>query len=284
MAFIFAVDPAPELKRRACADSAASVLVMYPAERLRMAAPAKAPNSKQNVSHAVMAQRSEALDSLDDFPTPPWATRALLKHAIPSRMLQAGQACLEPAAGRGHMSKVLWETFSDVHSSDIAEYGYGSRVDFLSGAYPEKSFDWVITNPPFRLAEEFVRVSLRVARIGVAMLVRTVFIESVGRFERLYKPYPLLRMAQFTERVPMVKGRLDKKASTATGYCWVIWEKNYSGDTQLVWIPACRKDLERDGDYGVAEIRQSAYSRGGPTQPPRVSAAKPALRDLFSTG
>lgn len=28
----------------------------------------------QNISHAVMAQRVEALDSLDDFPTPPWAT------------------------------------------------------------------------------------------------------------------------------------------------------------------------------------------------------------------
>jgi hypothetical protein len=231
-----------------------------------------------------MAQRSEANDSLDDFPTPPWATRALLKHAVPSRMLQPNQTCLEPATGRGHMSKVLWESFSDVHSSDIADYGYGPRTDFLSGVYPDQSFDWVITNPPFRLAEEFVRVGLKVARIGVAMLVRTVFIESVGRFERLYKPHPPLRMAQFTERVPMVKGRLDKKASTATGYCWVIWEKDYSGDTQLVWIPACRKELEREHDYSIAEARQSAYSRGGAAQPLRIAAEQRTLPDLFSAG
>ncbi len=39
--------------------------------------------------------------------------------------------------------------------------------------------DWVITNPPFRLAEDFVHRSLVVARQGVAVLVRTVFIESV---------------------------------------------------------------------------------------------------------
>jgi hypothetical protein len=32
----------------------------------------------QNTSHAVMAQRHEAADSPDDFPTPPWATRALI--------------------------------------------------------------------------------------------------------------------------------------------------------------------------------------------------------------
>jgi hypothetical protein len=40
---------------------------------------------KQNTSHAVMAQRNEAKDSLDDFPTPPWATRTLLEHVIQDR-------------------------------------------------------------------------------------------------------------------------------------------------------------------------------------------------------
>ena len=34
---------------------------------------------KQNTSHAVMAKRFEENDSLDDFPTPPWATRALFE-------------------------------------------------------------------------------------------------------------------------------------------------------------------------------------------------------------
>lgn len=38
--------------------------------------------TQQNTSHAVMAQRIEAKDSLDDFPTPPWATRALIEHVI----------------------------------------------------------------------------------------------------------------------------------------------------------------------------------------------------------
>jgi hypothetical protein len=49
------------------------------------------------------------------------------------------------------------------------------------------------------------------------MLVRTVFIEGVGRYERLFKPFLPAKVAQFTERVPMVKGRIDKKAPTATG-------------------------------------------------------------------
>ena len=36
----------------------------------------------QNTSHAVMAQRVEPKDSADDFPTPPWATRALVEHVL----------------------------------------------------------------------------------------------------------------------------------------------------------------------------------------------------------
>jgi len=203
----------------------------------------------QNTSHAVMAQRVEAADSLDDFPTPPWATRALLEHGIKEPGGYRGLSVMEPACGRGHMSKVLREYFSEVYSSDIAPYGYGEQLDFLSPDTPIQPVDWIITNPPFRLAEQFIQKSLGVARKGVAMLVRTVFVESVGRHDRLFSQTPPTRFAQFTERVPMVKGRLDAKASTATGYGWIIWEIGSSGSTELSWIPACRKSLERPLDY-----------------------------------
>ena len=203
----------------------------------------------QNTSHAVMAQRIEAKDSLDDFPTPPWATRALVEHVIEQAGYTERMSCLEPACGRGHMSRVLGEYFGETQASDIQDYGFGSVRDFTSSVYPAGAVDWVITNPPFRLAEDFVLRAMPIARRGVAMLTRTVFIESVGRYERMFAPNPPSKVAQFTERVPMVKGRLDKKASTATGYAWVVWEKGSSGTTQLVWIPPCRKLLERQNDY-----------------------------------
>lgn len=208
----------------------------------------------QNKSHAVMAQRTEASDSLDDFPTPPWATRALLKYVIQRDGQSVDrQACLEPACGAGHMAKVLAEQFGSVSSFDIHDYGFGAQRDFLKGPYPVDTWDWVITNPPFRLAEEFVNRSLEIARQGVAILARTVFIESVGRYENLFRLRPPSIYAQFSERVPMVKGRLDKKASTATSYCWLVWQKPFSIDApRLIWIPPCRKNLEKDQDYSVA--------------------------------
>lgn len=202
-----------------------------------------------------MAQRTEASDSLDDFPTPPWATRALLEHVIRKDAQSLSRlTCLEPACGVGHMAKVLAEYFGAITCYDIHDYGLGQQKDYLKNPYPIGSWDWVITNPPFRLAEEFVIRSLEVAREGVAILARTVFIESVGRYENLFRSRPPTTYAQFTERVPMVKGRLDRKATTATSYCWLVWQMpNLTDAPRLVWIPPCRKALERLGDYEMPE-------------------------------
>ena len=229
----------------------------------------------QNTSHAVMAQRFEAPGSLDDFPTPPWATRALMEHVLEDKLSLSNLVCLEPACGLGHMAKVLMEYFGEVRISDVHPYGYGEVRDYLAVPYETNSCDWVITNPPFRLGEEFVLRSLKVARMGVAVLARTVFIESVGRYENIFRHRPPTKFAQFSQRVPMVKGRLDKKASTATGYSWLVWEKNSPSAPRLMWVPPCRKSLERDSDYDMP-IRPVA------AQPP-LQAERRAQDDLFGT-
>jgi hypothetical protein len=205
----------------------------------------------QNTSHAVMAQRVEPKDSPDDFPTPPWATRGLLEHILEKQELKS-LSCLEPACGAGHMAKVLKEYFGSVVSADAYDYGYGDVEDFLQSSHTSKSFDWVITNPPFRLAEEFVVRSLEIARQGVAILARSVFLESVGRYEGIFRDAPPSAFAQFVERVPMVRGRLDRKATTATGYAWLVWHKAQRSPPRLTWVPPCRKRLERPNDYLAA--------------------------------
>lgn len=205
----------------------------------------------QNTSHAVMAQRVESKESLDDFPTPPWATRAFVENMLGGSKMLAELSCLEPACNRGYMSVALSEYFKTVESSDVFDYGFGNVKNFLDGSYDEQSFDWVITNPPFKLAENFIEEGLRVARRGVAVLTRTVFIESIGRYERLFSQNPPKVFAQYVERVPMVKGRLDKKASTATGYGWLLWDKHTATSTELKWIPPSRKILERQTDYDL---------------------------------
>lgn len=209
----------------------------------------------QNTSHAVMAQRYEAADSADDFPTPPWGTRALIEHVIGVESVR-GRSCLEPACGRGYMVRPLREYFDRVDAADAFHYGFAPVRDFLTHPYEALSHDWVITNPPFRLAEEFVQRALIVARHGVAILARTVFLESVGRYQSIFDANPPTKFAQFSERLPMVKGRVDAKASTATGYAWFVWEKDrMPAYPRLMWVPPCRRDLERSNDYQAPSKR-----------------------------
>ena len=148
------------------------------------------------------------------------------------------------------MARPLAEYFQVVDAADAYHYGFAPVRDFLTFPYESKSHDWVITNPPFRLAEEFVSRAMNVARMGVAILARTVFLESVGRYESIFRDNPPSVFAQFTERVPMVKGRVDAKASTATGYAWFVWRHDIKASSpRLAWVPPCRRSLERMGDY-----------------------------------
>jgi hypothetical protein len=212
----------------------------------------------QNRSSAVMQQRSEPHDSLDDFPTPPWATRALCEFLLkgpPCDFLDQ-RSVREPAANRGHMSKPLLEYFGEVMSSDVHDYGANFPVqDYLFGPLSHFSrTDWTITNPPFRLAEQFIERALALSNVGVAMIVRAAFLEGIGRYNNLYSKTPPDYVLQFSERVVMHKGTLSAKGSTATAYAWLIWFTGPRAEhfTRLRWIPPCRKRLERASDYAVA--------------------------------
>lgn len=227
----------------------------------------------QNRSNAVMQSRIEPHDSLDDFPTPSWGTRAAVEKIIRPNLLPLGTVW-EPTCNRGYMTKPLRETFSRVYATDIFDYGLGNmdkQEDFLfPGATCPFDPDWLFFNPPFKAAEEFIARALTFARVGVAALVRTSFLEGQGRYERLYRVRPPTLIYQFTERIILTKGivrdpdvaywdpeAIDKdigkkgvwkKPSTATSYAWLLWVHGMER-RPFDWIPPCRKALERPGDY-----------------------------------
>ncbi|PNU02488.1 methyltransferase [Novosphingobium guangzhouense] len=220
----------------------------------------------QNTSSAVMQQRAEPHDSLDDFPTPPWATRAICEFVTGLGFDLAMSDCREPCANRGHMVKPLREVFGYVMASDVHDYGHGFPVkDYLFG--PDSHWDhtdWTFINPPFRLAREFIERAQRLSRVGVSVIARTSFSEGQTRAAEMFIPHPPSFELQFSERVVMLKGRLVRagaidpaaakpgtKASTATSYSAFIWLKRDAApaDTRKRWIAPCRLRLEREGDY-----------------------------------
>lgn len=216
----------------------------------------------QNISTAVMQRRVEAHDSLDDFPTPPWATRALLEQLSALGLIVPGHTCREPCANRGYMVRPLEDFFVMVDALDVHDYGEGyRRADYLFGDDLPR-VEWTFMNPPFRLAEQFIMKARRESKIGVAALVRSAFTESAARYDSLYARTPPDYVFQYVERVPMVKGRYDPKASTATSYCWLVWLKYGGGDTRLRWIPPCRKRFERADDRGQNVLKHMEKNDG----------------------
>ncbi len=216
----------------------------------------------QNTSSAVMQQRREPHDSLDFFPTPLWATRAFVQHVLP-QVWNTGAldhpykqwTAADPACGEGHMVRALRESFGKVNGSDVNPYGKGFEVeDFLlrTGVVPYP-VHMLVTNPPFRLAADFIWQAKQVAEFGAAFLVRTAFLEGQDRYQQLFSKDPPFLVAQYVERVPMIKGRVCPKASTATAYCWLVWKylhvEPWDRHTRFFWIPPCRKRLEKPGDW-----------------------------------
>jgi len=202
-------------------------------------------------------------DAIEDFPTPPWATRAFLAHIMPDGPAP-DLTCWEPAANRGHMVRPLQEYFGTVIGSDIADYGAGFPViDFLSGPTPRDfgmPVDWIITNPPFNKAEEFVLRALDIAEDGVAIFQRQSFMEGKGRYERIFRPFPPTIIAPYVERVTCLQGRIDRATGSQMPYAWFVWTKQATydspwawppagSDTKVKWIPPCRKKFEKESDY-----------------------------------
>jgi len=235
----------------------------------------------QNRSSAVMQQRTEAIDALDDFPTPPWATRAAIElleplwdrwSPVPLRALDAR----EPCANRGYMVRPLRERFAKVIASDVHDYGAGFPLgDYLFPGEMEPA-NIVCMNPPFNMGPEFILKSFETPGwLATAAIVRTSFLEGKTRYERLFSQRPPTLIAQHVERVIMHKGTVRdpdklywdgaqwKKPSTATSYCWLFWLDEVPPQP-FAWIPPCRRRLERPGDYDNITIEASnRLSDGG---------------------
>ncbi len=84
--------------------------------------------TKTKGSTAVMAARRPKLEApapwqaLEFFPTPPWATRALFAHVVPSLPDPATMTCWEPCAGLAHLRDVLGDVFDAVRATDVYNY------------------------------------------------------------------------------------------------------------------------------------------------------------------
>ena len=155
-------------------------------------------------------KRNADLDGPDFYPTPRWATFAL----IDSEPFTGDM--WECACGDGAMSQVLEATGNTVISSDLYDRGFGEiGHDFLSTSRRAPN---IITNPPYHSAEGFVSSALNGASQKFALLVRLAFLEGANRARTIFGTNPPSRVWVFSERItsPVMKSLSDQSVSGAT--------------------------------------------------------------------
>lgn len=159
----------------------------------------------------------------DFYPTPVDGTNSL----VPVLQALDVHRVWEPACGDGRLSRVLdWHGF-DVISTDLREhsgFGYGG-LDFLTDT-PASKWGWltgdvdaIVTNPPFALAEPFIRRARSLAPT-VVMLLKATYWNTQGRIALFDEHKPAYEF-KLTWRLPFLEKERGK--SPLMDCIWVVW-------------------------------------------------------------
>ena len=200
-----------------------------------------------------IARRSNFDETLDYFPTPPYATRALFEYVIPEVAKDAKHLSIwDPACGGGHMSEVFREYgFKEVYSTDIHDHDYSGLDEKSSFQNTAKTAvkDFIVTNPPYGDMTDFVDLGLKASRRGLALLTRIQFLEGQNRYAKLFSVRPPTQVAVFADRISFKQNEVVQKASKMFTHIWVVWLEG-AQPRPLKWIPVdAQKTLEKESDY-----------------------------------
>ena len=208
--------------------------------------------------HSIAGMSTER-DRVDDdyYATPPSATKVFLE----SFGLNDCKTILEPACGEGHISKEIEKHFTslgysvgtevEIDSTDLVDRGYGKGdIDFLD-LHEKFKYDCIITNPPFKLAKEFIQKALSLSNKYVIMFAKIQLLEGIGRKE-LFEKSPPKYIYVFRNRInPLRNGNpLDEKgkpwASTMC-FAWFVWEIGFTGEPTIRWLQTNKKNSVSQG-------------------------------------
>lgn len=178
----------------------------------------------------------------DFYTTPKEVTIALMKFLNLSRYTEI----LEPACGEGHITKALNDMgYEMVESRDLRNTGFGDcGFDYLKIKEPAW-WGLIITNPPFNLAEEFIRKALGEGKI-VAMLLKAHYWHAQGRYWLFHNRTPtyVLPLAWRPNMSP------DRGSSATMDFQWTVWVKNemcemYGGYPPCQYIPLLKPEQKQ---------------------------------------
>jgi len=173
----------------------------------------------------------------DLYETPPEATLALLAaEPLPSIIW-------EPACGRGAIVRVLRANGHVIYATDLVDYDTSdqdqSGWDFLMETQLPIGVQAIVTNPPYKIAGDFIRNGLKLG-VPIYCLLRLTFLESAGRSDIL--DYHLPRVYVFRNRLPMMDrdGWEGPKSTSSVPFAWFVFTPEVVRETvlhRISWKP-----------------------------------------------
>lgn len=150
----------------------------------------------------------------DFYPTPKEATYALL-----SLIADWPREVWEPACGDGAMARVLSSAGFSVYASDLVDRGYGDVRDFLLGYAELACPTSIITNPPFKLAADFILRADDLGATHMALLLKSQFWNAATRLKvwDRWAPYAALPL---TWRLDF-----DGRGAPTMDCTWFLWDR-----------------------------------------------------------
>jgi hypothetical protein len=171
--------------------------------------------------------------SEDYYATEPKAVEMLLK------IENFNGVIWECACGEGHISKEMKRLGHEVVSSDLINRGYGDgQYDFLGAENNEVLEINIITNPPYKYANEFIKKGMEILESGykMAMLLPIRYLEGKQR-KQIFKQFPPKKVYVSSSRIKCAKnGEFDKMEGSAMSYAWFVWQKGFKGKPTLEWF------------------------------------------------
>lgn len=176
----------------------------------------------------ILSNRSAVDRNKTDFyATPPEVTTALLDFLEDQCLLKPHATIWEPACGRGDMADVMYDRGYHMVVSDLYPQIQGmDSTDFLKS---HAKCDWIITNPPFSKATEFIAHALEL-RKPCAFLLKSQFWHAKSRLN-LFRENPPSYVLPLTWRPDFLFGA---KSGSPTMEClWTVW----AGDYETIYYP-----------------------------------------------
>ncbi len=184
------------------------------------------PNTKREVSKSYS----------DLYTTPQEAMDALCEYVDFDKELKY----FEPCKGIGNISGYLEEKCGiKMETNEL--FGY-SDSDFTEDYLKPRNkvseqwdYDVIVTNPPYRIAQEFVQEGFKYAKVQYHLL-RLNFLEGKRRKQELYSQKHLKRVFLFSYRISCAKGVQEEPQANAVAYCWMEFDRDYVGNPELIWL------------------------------------------------